>query len=309
MEVFIEVARDGSFTGAARRLGMSKATVTKQVAWLENSLRARLLNRTTKKVGLTEAGLRTLRSGKLLLERYDEIETDVCGATRDPKGVIRVGVPPSFGTLHLAPLVMEFVGRHPDIQVVLLLDDGSADLISQGLDISLRIAPALEDRSYVAQLLTKAPQVLVAAPSYLEEHGSPQVLADLSRHNCLVHSLKSPTNMWRFSGPEGETSVRVRGTMSSNFGEALKHAVLLGHGISMHPYYMVLNDLTAGRLIAVLPQYKPLSLDIFVIYSSKQNLPLRVRKFLEFLKNWAKTPPAWAIPKPGGNAVKRAVEA
>lgn len=296
MQVFVEVARHGSFTGAARRLGVSKASVTKNIAWLEHSLHARLLHRTTKQVGLTEAGLRTLRSAKLLLERYEEIEADVRDSIREPKGVIRVGTPPSFGTHHLVPLITTFAALHPDIQIALSLDDGSANLIAQGLDLSVRIAPALEDASYVAQPLTKAPQVLVASPAYLGKHGAPQAPEDLARHNCFVHSLKSPTGIWRLAGPDGEVSVRVRGSIYSNFGEALKHATLLGHGISMHPYYMVSEDLAESRLEVVLPQYEPLGLDIYVIFSRRQNLPLRMRKFLEFLKDWAKTPPDWSMP-------------
>jgi len=295
MQVFVEVARDGSFTGAARRLGMSKASVTKHVAWLETSLRARLLHRTTKQVGLTDAGLSTLRSAKALLERYDEIEIDVRDSTRQPKGLIRVGTPPSFGAHHLAPLVIGFTALHPEIQVAMILDDGSANLIAQGLDLSVRIAPALEDASYVAQPLTKAPQVLVASPSYLGRHGAPQSTADLARHNCLVHTLKSPTGLWRFTAPGGgEVTVRVRGSICSNFGETLQQAAILGHGISMHPYYMVSDDLAAGRLKALLPQYEPLGLDIYAIFSSRQNLPLRVRRFVEYLQEWSKTPPAWA---------------
>jgi DNA-binding transcriptional LysR family regulator len=299
MQVFVEVARDGSFTGAARRLGISKASVTKHVAWLEQELRARLLNRTTKQVALTEAGLRTLRSGRQLLSRYEEIEADVRASVREPKGVIRVGTPPSFGAHHLAPLVAAFAAVHPDIQVHLALDEGGANLIAQGLDLSVRIAPALEDASYVAQPLTKAPQVLVAAPAYLDQHRRPQVLDDLAMHNCLVHTLKSPTSIWRFEGPEGEASVRVRGSISSNLGEALMQCTLLGHGISMHPYYMVSEHLAAGRLEVVLSHFEPLGLDIYVIFSSRQSLPLRVRSFLDFLKEWAKTPPEWALPMRG----------
>lgn len=296
LQVFAEVARDSSFTGAARRLGMSKGSVTKHVAWLEQSLRARLLNRTTKQVGLTEAGLAVLRNGRALLERYEEIEDQVRGAVREPRGVIRVGTPPSFGSHHLAPLVARFAALHPDIQVALQLDDGSANLIAQGLDLSVRIAPALQDASYIAQPLTKAPQVLVAAPAYLSRHGAPRVPEDLKKHNCLVHALKSPTGIWRFSGRDGPASVRVRGSLSSNFGEALMYAAILGHGISMHPYYMVSEHLAARRLEVVMPRYEPGGLDIYVIFSSRQSLPERVRKFVEFLKDWARTPPAWAKP-------------
>lgn len=296
MEVFVEVARDGSFSGAARRLGISKGSVTKHVAWLEKALGARLLHRTTKQVGLTEAGESALRSGRQLLERYEEIEADLRGAVRQPRGVIRIGTPPSFGAQHLAPLVAAFTRRYPDIQIALMLDDGTANFIALGLDLSIRIAPPLDDASYIAQPLTKAPQVLVAAPAYLAKRGTPQTPAQLAQHNCLVHSLKSPTNRWHLAGPDGPVTVRVRGSMYSNLGEALKHAALLGHGISMHPYYMVSEELAAGTLQVVLPQYVPIGLDIYVIYSSRQNLPLRVRAFVEFLKDWAKTPPQWAVP-------------
>lgn len=302
MQVFVEVARDGSFTGAARRLGMSKASVTKHVAWLEHSLRARLLNRTTKQVGLTEAGLSALSQSRQLLERYEEIEADIRNSQREPRGVIRVGTPPSFGTHHLAPLVARFTARHPDIQIVLSLDDGSANLIAQGLDLSVRIGLPVEDRGERLQPLTKAPQVLVASPAYLRKHGTPRELADLTRHNCLVHNLKSPTNIWRFTGPRtdekggAEASIRVRGSIASNFGEALQHAARLGHGISLHPYYMVSDDLKARRLVVVLPEYEPLELDITILSSSRQSLPARVRKFLEFLQDWARTPPGWTVP-------------
>lgn len=197
---------------------------------------------------------------------------------------------------HLTPLVLGFTAQHPDIQVLLSLDDGSANLIAQGLDLSIRIAPGLQDSSCVAQPLTKAPQALVAAPAYLEVHGTPRSPAELARHGCLVHTLKSPTGIWRFTGPEGEVSVRVRGPLCSNFGEPLQNAAVLGQGISMHPYYMVAEDLAAGRLRPVLPQYRPMELDIYAIFSSRQNLPVRVRRFVDYLKDWAKTPPPWALP-------------
>lgn len=297
MQVFVEVARDGSFTGAAKRLGMSKANVTKHVAWLEHALRARLLNRTTKQVGLTEAGLTALTQSRQLLERYEAIEVDVRDSLHEPRGVIRIGTPPSFGTYHLAPLLTAFTERHPDIQIVLQLDDGSANLIAQGLDLSVRIGPVPEDTADRVQPLTKAPQVLVASPAYLKKHGTPKDLADLAQHNCLVHTLKSPTSIWRFGGAKAnDASIRVRGTIASNFGEALQHAARLGHGISLHPYYMVSEDLRTGRLVVVLPRFEPMELDIYVTYSSRQSLPVRVGKFVEFLKEWAKTPPDWTMP-------------
>jgi len=296
IEVFVEVARDGSFSGAARRLRMSKSATTKHVAWLEQSLGAKLLNRTTKHVGLTEAGAHALAQGRLLLDGYEEIGAGARELVQRPRGVIRVGIPPSFGTHHLLPLVARFTERYPDIRILLLLDDGSANLITQGIDLSLRIGPPPDDASYITVPLTKAPQVLVASYDYLRKHGMPMTPADLANHNCLVHSLKSPTNIWRFSGAAGEISVRVRGTVCANFGDALKQAALLDYGISMHPYYMVSDELRAKRLAVVLPDYEPLELDIYVVYPTREHLPVRTRRLLEFLKRWAKTPPDWTNP-------------
>ena len=307
IEVFMEVARDGSFTGAARRLGMAKATATKHVAWLEQSLGARLLNRTTKHVSLTEAGAHALSQGRLLLDGYEEIGAGARDLVQRPRGIVRLGTPPSFGTHHLLPLVAQFTERYPDIRIALMLDDGSQNLITQGLDLSLRIGPASEDTGYIAVPVTKAPQVLVASQVYLRRRGTPRSPADLADHNCLVHSLKSPTNIWRFTSAAGEVSVRVRGTVTANFGDPLRQAALLGHGISLHPYYMVSEDLKAGRLTVVLPDYRPLELDIYVVYVTREHLPVRIRRFLEFLKRWAKTPPDWTVPAPlvGSTPAKR----
>ena len=218
--MFAEVARSSSFTTAATRLEVSRASVTKHVAWLERSLGAQLLKRTTKQVGLTDAGLRVLENGLRLLERYEEMGADVRDANAEPRGVIRVGTPPSFGTHHLLPLLTAFADRYPDIQVSLALDDGRSNLVAEGLDVSVRIASGLEDASHVAMPLVKAPQVLVAAPAYLKRAGRPRTVHDLARHNCLVHTLKSPTHNWSFTGPNGSESVRVKGTLCSNFGEA-----------------------------------------------------------------------------------------
>ena len=293
IEVFTEVARGRSFSAAALRLGMAKGNVTKHVKWLEESLGAQLLTRTTKSVSLTEAGLTLMESGQDLLDRFEGVEAAVRGAVRSPKGTIRVGTPPSFGAAHLVPLVTSFSAMHPDIQFAMHLDDGRADIAGEGLDLSLRIAPALKDTSLVAQKLGSVPQLLVAAAAYLAARGVPQTPEALSQHDCLINALKSPTNFWTFIGPEGKKSVRVSGPMRSNFGEPLRHAALLGHGISMHPNYMVMRDLRENRLQVVLPAYQPTGLDIYAVYPSRRNMPGRVRLFLEFLRERFQNTAEW----------------
>lgn len=288
IEIFTEVARGRSFTAAASRLGMAKGNVTKHVKWLEELLGAQLLSRTTKSVSLTEAGLSLLEGGQTLLSSFDEVQTAVRGAMTDSKGLIRIGTPPSFGAVHLVPLVTAFSALHPEIQFVVHLDDGRADIAGEGLDVSLRIAPSLKDTSLIALKLGSVPQLLVAAPSYLSARGKPQTPDDLANHDCLVHALKSPTNFWTFvdsgGSAKGKRSVRVSGSMRANFGEPLRHAAILGQGISMHPNYMVAQDIKENRLKIVLPAFKPMGLEIYAMYPSRRNMPGRVRLFLEFLK-------------------------
>ena len=292
LQVFSEVARSQSFVRAAWKLSISKATVTKNVAWLENSMGSVLLNRNSKQVTLTDAGLRVLESAQELLERYERLEADVRDSVQLPRGSIRVGTPPAFGIEHLMPVVARFSERYPDIDVTVVLDDGRMDLLAESLDLSIRIAPQLQDAAYIAVPLMKAPQVLVASPKYLARAGRPQTLQELQRHNCLVHTLKSSAGYWRFEGSPRE-EVRVRGTVRSNMGDALKKAALLGSGISLHPYYMVSEELRTGALEVVLPQHAPEGLDIYSVFSTRRNLPVRVRVLLEFLKEWAAHPPSW----------------
>ena len=272
---------------------MAKGNVTKHVKWLEERLGARLLARTTKSVSLTEAGLSLLEGGQDLLDRFDLVEETVRSAVREPKGIIRVGTPPSFGAVHLVPLVTSFSAMHPDIQFALHLDDGRVDMAGEGLDLSLRIAPSLKDTSLVAQKLGSVPQLLVAAQSYLTARGEPQTLEELATHDCLINALKSPTSFWKFTGPGDKRSVRVSGPMRSNFGEPLRHAALLGHGISMHPTYMVAQDIQENRLRVVLPAYRPTGLDIYAVYTSRRNMPGRVRLFLEFLRERFQNSAEW----------------
>ncbi len=284
IEIFAEVARGLSFSGAAQRLGMAKGNVTKHVAWLEELLGAQLLTRTTKSVSLTEAGLSLMEGGQDLLDRFDLVGEAVRGAVKAPKGTIRVGTPPSFGATHLVPMITAFSNANPDIQFAMYLDDGRVDIAGEGLDLSLRIAPSLKDTSLVALKLGSVPQRLVASPTYLSAKGEPQTPEQLPDHDCLVHALKSPTSYWTLTGPGGRRSVRVSGTMRSNFGESLRHAALLGHGISMHPVYMISHDIEAKRLMVVLPAYRPTGLDIYAVYPSRRNMPGRVRLFIDFLR-------------------------
>ncbi len=293
LQIFSEVARHGSFVRASMLLSVSKATVTKHVAWLEESLGAQLLKRNSKQVALTEPGWRVLEGAREMLERYESIETEVRDSTRLPKGSIRIGTPPSFGAWHLMGVIALFTTRYPDIEVTVVHDDGRSDLVAEALDLSIRIAPELDDASYVAKRLMKSAQVLVASPKYFRTHQRPKAPNDLLKHNCLLHTIKSSASTWRFAG-NPPIEVKVRGTIKANFGEPLKQAALLGHGISVHPNYMVSTEIERGDLEIVLPDYIPDEMDIYVVYSSRRNMPTRVRHLLEFLKEWGQSPPVWS---------------
>ena len=297
LRVFCEVVRCGSFIRAANHLSLSKATVTKQVAWLESTMGAQLLKRSSKQVALTDAGTRVLEGGREMLERYEAMEGEVRDSLHLPRGSIRIGTPPSFGAYHLMGLIGKFLERYPDIEVTVIYDDGRYDLIAEALDLSVRIAPSLQDSSHVAQSLVKAPQVIVAAPSYLNKYGRPQTAADLARHNCLVHTVKAGNSIWRFNDGQG-IETRVHGSIRSNMGDALMQAAIGGVGISVHPYYMVSEALKAGRLEVVLPELEPEEVEIFIVFSTRRNMPKRVRLMLDFFKEWATNPPSWSEPNP-----------
>jgi len=298
LRTFLEVARRNSFSGAAQHFGISRASVTKQVAWLERSFNAKLINRTTKQMGLTRAGLKVVANAADLLEQYDVLRESFSTLSGDISGEIRIGVPPSFGTRRMLPVIQEFLGQYPEVtfSVTLLTVRKEETFVQQGLDVGIIIVPVLRDSSHVAISLAQAPQALVASPGYLASCSALKVPQDLIDCNCLLNLNKSPTGSWVLEGPDGPVSVKVKGSLKSDFGDSLKDAAIAGMGISMHPYYMIAEELQSGLLQVVLPDYPPTSLDIYAIHSSRKNIPAHLRLFLDFLRQWATRPKAWEKP-------------
>ena len=286
IRTFIEVAQAKSFTAAARQLGVSKATITKQVAALEEDLGVNLFNRNSKHVSLTDAGAVLLDGGNSLIFQLNTLSANVQNVGANLRGIIRVGAPPSFGALFLAPAIAAFAQREPGVEIWLILDDGHADLVRDGLDMSIRVAANPISTSEISKLLGRAPQRLVASTEYLERFGIPEKPEDLKQHNCLVHCRKTPTNIWKFVGPNGDCAIHVNGSMKSNFSAPLRLAVLLGHGISILPGYVVEEDIEAKRLYILMEDYVAPELTVSAIYPTRTRLPPRVRAFLDFLKNW-----------------------
>jgi DNA-binding transcriptional LysR family regulator len=292
MAVFAKVAEARSFSEAARRLGLSKSMVSKEVARLEKSLGARLLNRTTRKLSLTEVGAAFYEHCARVVQEAEEAELLVGRLHGEPRGVLRLTAPVAFATLHVASALPEFLGRYPDVQIDLTISDRFFDLAEEGHDLAIRIARELPP-NVVARQLAPIERVVCATPGYFARFGVPREPADLAQHNCLVYTHASPDSQWRLRTGREEIVVPVRGNLRLNDDEALWQAVLGGLGIALLPTFIVGGDLKAGRLQAVLGGYVPSERNLYAIYLPNRHLSPKVRVFIDFLVERFAPPPYW----------------
>jgi DNA-binding transcriptional LysR family regulator len=292
MRVFAQVARAGSFAAAARELNMSKAMVSKHVSHLENALGARLLNRNTRHFSLTEAGAVYLERCSQILEEIEEAGRAISDLNSEPRGVLRINAPPSFGAFHLTPLIAEFMRQYPKVRVELALTDEPADLVEEGYDLAIYINPP-DDSQLIARRIASARLVVCGAPEYLRRHGMPERPEDLKRHNCLTSTRLPPRDVWRFRSRGEEIIVKVSGTFRSNVGDAVQIGALNGLGLALLPTYMAGRDLKKGRLQAVLTDYEPAPFVIYALYPDRRYLPAKVRAFLEFCIGRLAPVPYW----------------
>lgn len=292
--VFVRVVERGSFTRAADELELSRAVVSKYLTRLEERLGVRLLNRTTRRLSLTEAGAELFAASRGALERIAEAEGAITRLQREPRGTLKINAPMSFGILELAPALPEFLRRHPDIQVDLRMDDRQVDLVEEGFDVGVRITQRMAPSSLVARRLTTCRQWVCAAPSYLAEHGVPETPEDLSAHNCILYQYASAANVWRFRARGGrEIAVAVTGNLRANNGIAEREAALRGVGILLTPSFYVGEDLRSGKLVRLLSEYSLPELGIHVVYPKRSHVPPKVRVFVEFLARHFGGRPAW----------------
>lgn len=290
MQTLIAVADSRSFTGAARQLGVSRTSVTKIIAGLEARLGIRLLIRSTHNVSLTSAGRLFADGARSIVAQVERLHQAIGEEQADMAGDIRLGAPASFAGLHLLPAIREFRQSHPRVTFDMPVDDGSLDLAREGLDFTIRIAPILPDTALVARLLVRVPQVVVASPDYLARNGAPGQPEELSRHDCLVHTIKSPNRIWTF---DDDRTIPVGGSIASTFGDVLRCAALSGEGISVHPTYMVVDDLKSGALVRILEGHSVDEMSIYAVYAERQFRPRRVLAFLDFLTNWLRGRSTW----------------
>ncbi|HLW26394.1 MAG TPA: LysR family transcriptional regulator [Kiloniellales bacterium] len=282
IEVFLRVAARGSFSAAAAELGMSRAMVSKHVQALETRLGGRLLNRTTRRLSLTEAGRVFFEQAGTLVEALREAEETIGALQSAPRGELRVNAPVSFGARHLGGAVSDFMARYPEITVHVTLEDRQVDIVKEGYDLAIRIG-RLTDSSLIARRLAPSRMLLLASPAYLERHGTPELVSDLSRHECLSYSYFTHGDEWHFDGPEGPACVRINGRLVANNGELLNEACLAGRGICLMPSFIAAPDVRAGRLVQILPAYRPVGAAVHALYPHARHLAPKVRVFIDHL--------------------------
>ena len=291
--VFVQVVDSGSFTTAAERLKLSKSVVSKYVTRLENRLGARLLNRTTRRLSLTEIGRAFYTRSQRGLQELEEANAEVLRLQSAPRGTLRINTPMSFGILHIAPALADFLSRYPELSVEMNLDDRKVDLIEEGFDLAVRISD-LPDSSLVARKLGPCRHVVCASPEYLQRHGTPQTPEDLREHNTITFRYQESPSEWRFLSPEERyVSVAVSGSIQMNNSLALRETLLQGGGITLTPTFVVGADIRAGRLQPLLPNYRTLELSIYIIYPQRQHLSPKVRAFVDFMVERISDVPYW----------------
>jgi DNA-binding transcriptional LysR family regulator len=291
MQAFVAVAEATGFAQAARRLGVSPPVITRAVAALEEHLGARLFERTTRQVRITEAGARYLVDCKKLLGELDDAEAAVRGAHSEASGQLGVTASVMFGRLFVAKLLLDFQAQHPAVTVRALLVDHVVDLLEEGLDVAVRIAH-LADSSFAAARVGQVRRVLVAAPSYIERHGVPKTPRDLSDHQCLVFSTDRMTPPWSFERDAKAYTHRPRGTLIVNSSEVAIQAAVTGAGVTRALSYMVAADVAAGRLCILLEDFEPEPIPIHVLHREGRRAPARVRAFVDFAVTRLRADPA-----------------
>lgn len=292
-EVFVAVVGKGSFLQAAKSLNTSPANVTRYVSELEAYLGARLLNRTSRRLSLTESGQVLYERCRTILDEVAEAEALAGTSVLSPRGRLRINAPLSFGILHLAPLWPRFAARYPEVELDISLIDRVVDMVEEGYDLAIRISRA-GTTAHVARKLATSHNVACAAPEYLKRHGMPMVPADLARHACIGYSHAVTARDWHFLDVHDVIHVaKVTYAMTSNNGDTARAAALAGMGIIWQPTFLIGADLKAGRLVRVLPEYRMPDIDILALYPSRRHLGAKVRVMVDFLADSFAGTPGW----------------
>ncbi len=296
MEVFVQVVRAGSFSAAARDLSQTPSAISKQIGRLEDRLGARLFNRTTRRLGLTEVGAAFHERAQRILSEVEEAEQAVSHLNQAPRGTLRLDVPTAFGRLYIAPILPGYLTRYPEMRVNMAMNDRFIDPVEDAVDLVIRIGE-LSDSSLIARRLAANRRIVCGAPAYFERHGRPTQPAELAGHNCLVYTYRAARHDWPFVCQDDEAAVpevvRVDGNLETNNAEALMVAASAGLGLGLFPMWLAGPELTAGRLQRVLPEHHAPDSAIYALYPPGRHLSPKVRSFVDFLVEQARHDLTW----------------
>lgn len=295
LNAFRQVVESSSFAQAARELGLSRSQVNRLVINLEDELGVSLLVRTTRHVSLTPTGQAFYERARSILSELEEAERQIQSDHEEPQGDIKINAPLSFGILHLGPALIEFMKRYPRIRVHLALNDHFVDPVSEGFDITVRIAEQRDQPSLIDHEVVEVKRILCASPDFLAEHGPPATVQDLSSLPCLHYGNLLSGASWQLFGPEGGVQVRVNGVLCSNNAEVLLDAAVNGLGVVLLPTFIAGRELQAGRLVSVLPAYHAQPIHLRMIYAPNRHLSTRIRLLVKFVQERFGDRPYWDL--------------
>ena len=294
IKAFTKVVQHGGFAAAARELNLSRSAVSKYVIDLEQDLGVQLLVRTTRSAAPTENGQAYYERCVAILAELDEADRAVTQLAAEPRGLLRVNAPMSFGTLHLGRAVADFMEKYPQLQIQLILSDQQLDPVQEGFDVTLRIAD-LPSSSLIARKIAPARRVICAAPSYLAAHGTPQHPDDLRKHACLAYGHLATGNQWKLTGADGDHWIAIPWTLCTNNAEVLRDAAVRGRGIALLPTFIAGADLQEGSLRSILVEYHAPEIALYAIYPQTRHLSVKVRVFIDFLVERFGGRPYWDL--------------
>ncbi len=282
MAIFVRVIERGSFSAVAREMHTTQPTISKVLRALETELGGKLISRSTRQLSLTDEGQRYYSHCREILAAVDAAEHSFQTGRETIAGPLRIGSSVSFGRQQIAARLSGFLQRYPDVQVDLQLNDPLQDMLSEGLDVTLRIGE-LRDSSLIARRIGTTHRVTVASPDYLARHPAPKTPQDLAQHNCLLFNLLSSQNQWAYDKNGTRQTVRITGNAQSNNSEAVREMVLSGLGIALSPVWLFYHDLQAGRVVALLQDYTPQSLPIHAVSAANRRQSARVKAFVDYI--------------------------
>ena len=280
---FVRVAETGSFSAVARERGVTQPAISRQIAALEEHLGARLVQRTTRNIGLTEEGRDFLGPAQTVLESIDAAESSVGIRHAGISGLVRISASVVLGRVIIAPRIPLLLKRHPGLSVDLVIDEPSRDMVHDGVDLAIRLGALAVDSSYVVRRLGQFTELVVGSPAYLAAHVAPQRPEDLAKHQCILDDRAEERDLWRLQGPDGPEEIRVAGRFSTDSSDAKRAAALSGLGLAMLSVWVMRQDIREGRLVAVLPGWRCTPVPVHAIYPSRRNLAPRLRVVLDFL--------------------------